>query len=103
MAKNDKMWEAKMSAAEHTFNGKMQSLKDTFMKQLDDAKKASEKKGTQNEASFQASLKTEQKKQETLMQMHEQEIKDIFEDEKTLNFIQQMRSFKKDWQANHSI
>ena len=29
--------------------------------------------------------------------MHNQEVKDIFEDDKTLSFIKKMRQFKEDW------
>ena len=35
--------------------------------------------------------------------MNEQEIKDIFEDKKTLQFIEKMRSFKKNWTDNKEI
>ena len=35
--------------------------------------------------------------------MNDQEIKDIFEDKKTLEFIQKMRKFKKNWTDNKEI
>lgn len=35
--------------------------------------------------------------------MNKQEVKDIFEDEKTLAFIQKMRSFKKTWSDNKDV
>lgn len=35
-----------------------------------------------------------------LTKLHEQEVTNVFEDEKTLAFIQKMRDFKKVWQQN---
>ena len=39
----------------------------------------------------------EAKKIQTLEKMNDQEVKDIFEDKETLNFIKKMRTFKKTW------
>ena len=58
---------------------------------------------TQSESTFQASIQGEKKKIETLNNMHSQEVKDIFEDEKTLAFIRKMRTFKSDWQKNATV
>ena len=58
---------------------------------------------SQSENTFQASIQGEKKKFETLSSMHNQEVKDIFEDDKTLMFIKKMRTFKKDWAENATV
>ena len=45
----------------------------------------------------------EAKKIQTLEKMNDQEVKDIFEDKETLNFIKKMRTFKKTWSENQEI
>jgi len=40
---------------------------------------------------------------DNINKLRENEIQNVFEDDKTLGFIQKMRSFKKSWQKNKSI
>jgi hypothetical protein len=39
----------------------------------------------------------------SLKQLHDQEVQNVFEDEKTLSFIKRMRDFKKQWQQDKAI
>ena len=46
---------------------------------------------------------SENKKLSSLQRIQDQETKDIFEDERTLLFIQTMRGFKKNWSDDHTV
>lgn len=40
---------------------------------------------------------------QSINNLHDTEVKNVFDDEKTLFFIQKMRGFKKTWQDNKAI
>lgn len=40
---------------------------------------------------------------QSINSLHDTEVKNVFDDEKTLFFIQKMREFKKNWQDNKAI
>jgi hypothetical protein len=48
-------------------------------------------------------MESVKEKTESLKRIHDSEVKEIFNDEKTLNFIQKMRSFKKSWSIDHEM
>jgi hypothetical protein len=48
-------------------------------------------------------MESVKEKTDSLMRIHDSEVKEIFNDEKTLNFIQKMRSFKKSWSTDHEM
>ena len=58
---------------------------------------------SQTESSFKASLQGEKKKFDALKKIHDQEVQDIFEDERTLAFIKDMRGYKEQWQKDHAV
>ena len=70
---------------------------------MKDAETVGKKKLELTTKELNAALETEKKKTESLTKMNEKEVKDIFEDEKTLSFIQKMRSFKKNWTDNKDV
>ena len=70
---------------------------------MKDVEISGQKKLELTQKELNAALQGEKKKTETLEKMNKQEVKDIFEDEKTLAFIQKMRSFKKTWSDNKDV
>ena len=87
-----------MGNALTTIKEKMQAIQKNYADKLQQETENHQKLMSQSESTFQASIQGEKKKIETLNSMHSQEVKDIFEDEKTLSFIKKMRQFKQDWQ-----
>ena len=70
---------------------------------MKDAEVSGKKKLELTTKELNAALDSEKKKTESLTKMNEKEVKDIFEDQKTLSFIQKMRSFKKNWTDNKDV
>lgn len=58
---------------------------------------------TQSDLSHKEQMESVKEKTESLKRIHDSEVKEIFNDEKTLNFIQKMRSFKKSWSIDHEM
>lgn len=92
MAKEMSSFESKMNFIKAKYEKDLQALE---AKQKDHEK--SEKEKIQKEV--------DAKKEEitNLQKLHDQEVQNVFEDEKTLTFIKKMRDFKKAWQTNKSI
>ena len=57
---------------------------------------------TENEK-YSKTLETTEDQINTINKMHDTEVANVFEDNKTLSFIQKMRGFKKAWQHNKNV
>ena len=85
------------------FKKKMSKVELKYKKDMEDADMTHQKILAQNESTFKEALANENKKYDSLKQIHDQEVTDIFEDEKTLSFIKDMRSYKKKWGEDKSV
>lgn len=92
-----------MGSALAQFKARMESTEQKYKKDLQKKEETHQKLMSQTESSFKASLQSEQKKFDALKKIHEQEVADIFEDERTLSFIKNMRGFKQQWQKDHAV
>ena len=57
---------------------------------------------TENEK-YSKTLETTEDQINTINKMHDTEVANVMEDNKTLSFIQKMRGFKKAWQHNKNV
>lgn len=92
-----------MGEALVAFKSKMSKIEFTFkqhMKHQDDDNAIFL---NQSDLTFKEQMQSVKDKTDQLMRIHDSEVKEIFNDEKTLNFIQKMRSFKKSWSTNHEM
>lgn len=80
-----------MGDALKSFNKRVKDINDKFTKQMDAENKNHEILLAQNESTFKTALDSEDKKIDSLQKIQDQEVKDIFEDERTLLFIEKMR------------
>lgn len=69
------------------YNSNMQSLEDKLTRDLLAIKSKGDSQKQSKNKKFTLKMDALNKKQETLAQMHEKEVLDIFEDHKTQNFI----------------
>ena len=92
-----------MDSIKHQNEKKLKEIKDKYNQELTEAEKKNQLNLEKTGKELDAALEGEKKKTETLTKMNEQEVKDIFEDKKTLSFIQKMRSFKKTWSDDKTI
>ena len=97
------MWASKMSSIKEENDKKLAEIKEKYDRKMKDAETNGQKKLELTTKELNAALQGEKKKTETLSKMNEQEVKDIFEDKKTLAFIQKMRTFKKTWSDNKEV
>jgi len=92
-----------MESIKHQNEKKLKEIQANYDQELVEADKKNQMNLEKTSKELDAALQGEKKKTETLTKMNEQEVKDIFEDKKTLSFIQKMRSFKKSWSDDKSI
>ena len=85
------------------FNSKMKSLEDKLAADLLAIKTKKESQIQSKNKKFTLKMNAVDKKEQTLAQMHEKEVLDIFEDHKTLDFINKMRGFKKSWMTDTEV
>lgn len=85
------------------FKSRMRETEEKFKRDLKKKEEQHERLMSQTESSFKASLQGEQKKFDALKKIHDQEVRDIFEDERTLAFIKNMRGYKRQWQKDHAV
>ena len=85
------------------FKKKMSKIELKYKKEMAEADATHQKILAQTESTFKEALGNEKKKYDSLKSIHDQEVTDIFEDERTLNFIKDMRSYKKRWGEDKSV
>jgi len=94
MFKENTEWESKMASQLSSFDGKIEHLKAKFQQDLVAAEiKHKSLMNAENEK-FSKTIETTEDQISTINRMHEAEVSNVFEDNKTLGFIQKMRGFK---------
>lgn len=103
MLKQTKLWEDKMTKEMSSFESKMSIIKNKYKQEME--KKQNEQKQEKNTQKEMTKKEMDSLKDsiDNLNKLHEQEVQNVFEDEKTLAFISKMRGFKKSWQKNKVI
>ena len=97
MLKQNNEWEGKIAAQLSSFDGKIEHLKAKFQKDMVAAEiKQKSLLNTENEK-YNKTLETTEEQMNTINKMHDTEVQNVFEDNKTLGFIQKMRGFKQAW------
>jgi hypothetical protein len=101
--KNDEEWKSKFDKQLSTFSGKMAHLQETFGKQLSEKDKdiSSLLTGVKSNITHEAAEKDRSLLK--LKKKHQKEVETIFEDNKTLSFIQKMRGFKQAWHQDKAV
>lgn len=92
-----------MGNALNQFKQKMKETQEKYKHDMEKQEQQHQKLMAQDETTFKESLETENKKYDSLKKIHDQEVKDIFENEENLAFIKQMRDFKKQWSSDHTV
>ena len=87
LADNDKLWQDKMGQALNDFKDKMKHTQDKYKVDMENTDKQHQKLMQMDETTFKSNLDGENKKYDSLKKIHDQEVKDIFENEENLAFI----------------
>jgi len=85
------------------FESQVSSIKQKFDKDLADVETNKTKAMAQEKEKFSKEMQNVKEDINAINKLHDQEVQNVFEDEKTLSFIQKMRGFKKNWQQNKAI
>lgn len=87
LSENSLLWEKRMDKQLSQYNSNMHSLEDKLARDLLAIKSKGDSQKQSKNKKFTLKMDALNKKQETLAQMHEKEVLDIFEDHKTQDFI----------------
>lgn len=86
-----------------TFQGQMEHLKAQFKNKTASLERQHESQLQSEKEMFTKALETTEQKINSVNKMHDSEVSNVFEDTKTLGFIQKMRGFKGSWQQNKTV
>lgn len=96
-------WEKKLADNMKEFESQVSQLKQKFEKDLAEVETKKTKAMAQEKEKFSKQMQNVKEDINAINKLHDQEVQNVFEDEKTLGFIQKMRGFKKNWQQNKAI
>lgn len=99
----NKQMEQKYNDAVSSFDKQLSSLEQKLNGRLEEAKKEGENLQKTRVDQQQAEVETTVKKYKKLSEMHEKEVKELFENVDTLKFVKEMKYFKKQWQDQKTV
>jgi conjugal transfer/entry exclusion protein len=79
------------------FEGQVKNIKLQFEKDIADIEHNKTTSVAQEKEKFTKQMQNVKDDIDGVNKLHDQEVQNVFEDEKTLGFIQKMRGFKKGW------
>lgn len=94
---NNLLWEAKYEESLKKYEQKMEDIQDHYEKQLKDKTLLFDTESNALTQKHKKELQKAMKKYTDLKEVHDQEVKDLFENIGTLKFVKEMRFFKKEW------
>lgn len=87
----------------NSFEQKVKNIKSQFEKDLANIEKKKADTTTAEKEKFTKQMQNVKDDIDSINKLHDQEVQNVFEDDKTLDFIQKMRGFKQTWQSNKAI
>lgn len=94
---NNLLWEEKYEESLKKYEQKMEDVQDHYERQLKEKTLIFDAQSNELTTKHKKELQKAMKKYTDLKEVHDQEVKDLFENIGTLKFVKEMRFFKKEW------
>lgn len=94
---NNLLWEEKYEESLKKYESKMDDVQEHFERQLKEKTLLFDAQSNELTTKHKKELNKAMRKYTDLKEVHDQEVKDLFENIGTLKFVKEMRFFKKEW------